>query len=66
VEVVQRQPELLEVVGALGACRGPANLLHGGQQQPDQDRDDRDHDQQFDQREATPRAEPGHGNPSSE
>ena len=40
---------MLQVVDALGAaCRLPGRL-HGGQQQGDQDRDDRDHDQQLDQ-----------------
>jgi len=42
---VRRQAELLEVVLALGAVGGLAHLLHGGQQQADQHRDDGDHDQ---------------------
>ena len=49
--VVHSDDLLLEVVGALHAGGGFADLLHGGEQQPDQDRDDRDHDQQLDQRE---------------
>jgi len=35
---VQRQADLLEVVGALGAGAGVAHFLHRWQQQPDQDR----------------------------
>src|SRR5262249_61357237 len=38
--VVQRQADLLEVVGALGAPGGLARRLGGGQQKGDQDRDD--------------------------
>jgi hypothetical protein len=53
VVIVHRQPELLQVVLALRPARGLAGLLHGGKQQRDQDRDDRDHDEQFDQRERT-------------
>ena len=49
--VVQGQADLLEVVDALDAAGGLARRLHGGQQQRDQDRDDRDDDQQLDQRE---------------
>jgi hypothetical protein len=40
--VVDRQPELLEVVGALGAPGGLAGRLDRGQEQGDQDGDDRD------------------------
>src|SRR5262249_23300909 len=42
--------ELLEVVLTLGACGGLADFLDGGQEQADEDRDDRDHHQQLDQR----------------
>ena len=52
------RPDLLEVVLALRAGGGLADLLDGGQQQADQDRDDGDHHQQFDQGEA---AACGHG-----
>ena len=45
------QPELLEVVGALGPAGRLARGLHGGQEQGDQHRDDRDDDQELDQRE---------------
>jgi len=51
---VQAQADLLEVVRARHACGGLADLLHGGQQQADQDGDDRYHHQQLDQREAAP------------
>jgi hypothetical protein len=50
VIVVDRQPDLLEVVAAAHPPRGFASSLDGGQQQPDQHTDDRNHDQQFDQR----------------
>ena len=46
------QRDLLEVVGALDAGRGGADLLDGGQQEADEDGDDGDHHQQLDQREA--------------
>jgi len=42
---------LLEVVGTLHPRGVEAHLLHGGQEQADQNRDDRDHHQQLDQRE---------------
>ena len=48
-EGVQGEAHLLEVVLALHAGGGFADLLHGGQKQPDQDRDDGDDDEQFDQ-----------------
>ena len=48
---VQGQPNLLEVVFALDAPGCLTRRLHCGEQQPDEDRDDRDHDQEFDQRE---------------
>ena len=50
---MRRQPELLEVVGALGAPGGLARRLHGRQQQGDQYRDDGDDDQQFDEGESS-------------
>jgi glyoxylase-like metal-dependent hydrolase (beta-lactamase superfamily II) len=46
---VDRQRELLQVVLAAQPGGGLAHLLHGRQQQPDQDRDDRDHDEQLDE-----------------
>ena len=49
--IVQGQADLLEVVDALDPPRRLAGRLDGRQQQGDQDRDDRDHHQQFDQRE---------------
>src|SRR5579871_2574574 len=49
---MRRQSQLLEAFLAAGASSGIAHFLHGGQQQPDQDGDDRDHHQQFDEREA--------------
>ena len=47
VIVLHGQPELLQVVGALHAVGGFANLLHGRQQQSDEDRDDGDDNEQF-------------------
>jgi hypothetical protein len=51
--VVQRQADLLEVVGALDPPRGLARRLDGRQEQADQDGDDRDHDQEFNQGKST-------------
>ena len=51
VVAVHGQGQLLQVVRALGAVGRFANLLHGGQQQPDQHRDDGNHHEQLDQRE---------------
>src|SRR5258708_37718139 len=50
---MKRQADLLEVVLALGAARRFADLLHGRDQEPDQDGDDRNDDQQLDQRESS-------------
>jgi hypothetical protein len=52
--VVQCQADLLQVVDALASPGCLARRLHGGQEQGDQHRDDRDDNQQFDQREAPP------------
>jgi hypothetical protein len=49
VMIVNRQPPLLQVVGALGASCCLADFLHRWQQQADQDGDDRNDDQQFDE-----------------
>ncbi len=54
--VMQSQGELLETVPALRSTGGFASVLHRGKKQCQQDRNDRDDDQQFDQREA---AQPG-------
>ena len=48
---VHAQADLLEVVLALRACGRFADLLHGRNEQPDQDGDDGDDDEQFNQRE---------------
>ena len=53
VVVVDRQADLLEVVGALDAAGRLAGRLHGRQEQGDQHGDDRDDHQQLDQRETT-------------
>src|SRR5262245_47960906 len=53
VVVVYAQAELLQVIGALGPTGCLACRLHGGQQEGNQDGDDRDHDEQLDQCEAT-------------
>jgi hypothetical protein len=50
---VQSQTELLEIIRASRPSGGFARTLHRREQQPDQDRDDGDHDQEFDQRETT-------------
>jgi hypothetical protein len=58
---VQRQPDLLEIVGALSACRGFPHLLDGRQQQADQDGNNGDDDEQVDQREGEARGSCAHG-----
>ena len=47
--VVQRQPDLLQVVDALGTTGRLAGRLNRRQQQGDEHRNDRDHHEQFDQ-----------------
>ena len=54
VIVVAGNAELLEIVAALRAAGRFAGGLNGRKQQGDEDRDNRDHDQQLDQREARP------------
>ena len=44
-KVQEGKPDLLEVVAALHPRGGLADLLHGGQEQADQDGDDRDDNQ---------------------
>jgi hypothetical protein len=53
--IVECQPQLLQVVPALCAACCFARLLHGGEQQGNQDRDDRDDDQQFNEGESRTR-----------
>ena len=60
--VVQGQADLLEVVDALDAPGRLARRLHGGQEQGDQHRDDRDDDQQLDQGEGGTLAANSHRN----
>jgi hypothetical protein len=48
---VQGQRDLVHVVFALGPSGRLTGRLHRGQQQSDQDRDNRDHDQELNQRE---------------
>jgi hypothetical protein len=48
---VTGESDLVEVVTALDAGGGRADLLDGGEQQADEDGDDGDHHQQLDQRE---------------
>ena len=52
VVIVQRQAELVEVVGALGPVGRLAHLLNRGEQQRDQHRDDGDDHQQLNERES--------------
>ena len=49
---VSRQPKLLQVVFTLSPPSGLTCLLHGGQQQCNQNGDDRNHHQQFNQSES--------------
>jgi len=51
--VVLGDADLLEIVATLRAARGFAGGLHGRQQERDQNRDDRNHNQQFDQSETS-------------
>jgi hypothetical protein len=53
LEVEDRQGELFQVVLALAPRRGLADLLHRGEEQPDEDGDDGNDDEQLDQREPT-------------
>jgi hypothetical protein len=46
---LERQAQLLEVLLALHPGRGFADLLHGRQEQAEEDADDGNHDQQLDQ-----------------
>jgi hypothetical protein len=52
VVVVQRDADLVEVVAALRRARRLTGALHGRQEQADERADDRDHGEQFDEREA--------------
>jgi ABC-type ATPase involved in cell division len=45
VIVVQRQPQLLEMVATLRPTRCFPRLLHGGEQQRHKDANDGDHDE---------------------
>jgi hypothetical protein len=45
VILMEGKRKLAKIVLASGAGGGFPNPLHGGQRQPDQDRDDPDHDQ---------------------
>src|SRR5262249_53109810 len=66
VVVLGGEAELLEVVLAAHAVGGLADLLHRGQKQADQDRDDGNHHQQLDQREAGPARRRSHWYPSKD
>jgi hypothetical protein len=55
------QGQLVQVVGALHPVGGRADFLDRGQEQADQDRNDRDHDQQLNEREALTGTGVGHG-----
>jgi hypothetical protein len=51
---MSRNADLLEIVGALDARGGGANLLDGRQQEPNQNGDDGNDDKKLDEREGTP------------
>ena len=55
VVAVQRQPLLPQVVAARDSASRLAGTLHGREQQADERRDDRDHNEQFDERESAAR-----------
>jgi hypothetical protein len=54
VEVVESQTELLQIIFAARTAGRFPRLLHGGQQQRDQDGDNGDHNQQLDQGKSLP------------
>jgi hypothetical protein len=54
--VVQRKANLLEVVKTLDAVGGFSDLLHGRDQEPNQDGDDGNHHEQLNQGETLPAA----------
>ncbi len=60
---MQRQHNLLEIVLTLGAGGGFAHLLHGRQQQANENGDDGDDDQQLNQGETTPKQRAHSGSP---
>jgi hypothetical protein len=62
VVVVTGQADVVEIVAALSATGGFACLLHGRQQERDENGDDGDHHQQFDEGEGGPSTQrkPGH------
>jgi len=51
LEAVHCDANLLEIVHALRAIGRFARFLHGGHQERNENGNDRDHDQQFDERE---------------
>jgi hypothetical protein len=51
---VHPQTDLLHLIRALDPTRRLPRRLHGGQEQPDQDSNDRNHDEQLDQRKRRP------------
>jgi hypothetical protein len=56
VVTVERESDLLEIIGTLNPrCRG-SDFLNGRHKQADQDANDRDHHQEFDQGKGTSRA----------
>jgi hypothetical protein len=50
-ELPHGEPDLAEVAGALCPSGGGPRRLHGWEQQPDQHGNDRNHDEQFHERE---------------
>ena len=52
VIVVQCEADLLQIISARNATSRFPGRLHSGKKETDENRDDGDHDQQFDQREA--------------
>jgi hypothetical protein len=49
VVIVQRKSNLLQIIAALHPIGRFANLLDGGEKETNQDRDDGDHDEEFNQ-----------------
>jgi hypothetical protein len=62
-KIVYSQANLLQIVGALHSTSSLACGLHRRQQKPDENADDRDHDQQLNQGKTVTNFSFGHHNP---
>jgi hypothetical protein len=60
-EIEAAEGPLFDVIAALHAAGGFARGLDGGQEESNEDADDGDHDEEFHERESSPRAGLGNG-----